>query len=134
MRHDGGRQRITWDGSDDIVYGGAAHRAEFGISDGLWWDGAGRRLAFSREDLRPIDAYPYADYEAQLQQRLTRLQKSIANARSLETAAELIVEHFLVIYGEIPNLSRALYEYATRSPRAAESKQLAERRPDSGVD
>ena len=59
-----GTHRVTWDGSPDIVYGGAAHRAEFGIVDGLWWDAAGRRLAFSREDMRPIDSYPYADYAA----------------------------------------------------------------------
>ncbi len=70
----------------------------------------------------------YAEYEVQLEQRLNRLRKSTGNARSLEAAAGLIVEHFLVTYGEIPNLSRALYEYATRSPAAAESRNLAERR------
>ena len=70
----------------------------------------------------------YAEYEVQLEQRLNRLRKSTGNARSLEAAAGLIVEHFLVTYGEIPNLSRALYEYATRSPAAAESRSLAERR------
>jgi len=70
----------------------------------------------------------YAEYEGQLQERLVRLQRSTANARSLETVAGHIVEHFVDTYGEIPNLSRALYEYATRSPRAAESRQLADRR------
>lgn len=59
-----GAQRVTEDGSEDLVYGGAAHRAEFGIVDGLWWDASGRRLAFSREDLGPIALYPYADYVA----------------------------------------------------------------------
>lgn len=60
---DGDTRRVTFDGRpQDIVYGGAAHRAEFGIKDGLWWDASGRRLAFSREDMRPIDVYPYADY------------------------------------------------------------------------
>ncbi len=53
---------LTEDGDTDIVYGGAAHRAEFGIKDGLWWDPTGRWLAFSREDQRPIDKYPYADH------------------------------------------------------------------------
>ena len=38
------------------------------------------------------------------------------------------MHHFIKMYGEIPNLSRALYEYATRSPKAAESKKLAKRR------
>jgi dipeptidyl aminopeptidase/acylaminoacyl peptidase len=55
-------RRLTFDGrAEDIVYGGAAHRAEFGIHDGLWWDPTGRFLAFSREDMRPIAAFPYAD-------------------------------------------------------------------------
>ncbi|MCA8942567.1 MAG: DPP IV N-terminal domain-containing protein [Planctomycetes bacterium] len=62
----GDLHRVTWDGKDgDIVYGGAAHRAEFGITDGLWWDPTGRWLAFSREDMRPIAIYPYVDYDTQ---------------------------------------------------------------------
>ncbi len=61
---DGRQRQISWDGSPDIVYGGAAHRAEFGIRDGLWWDDSGRRLAFSREDQRPIEPFPYADVAA----------------------------------------------------------------------
>jgi dipeptidyl-peptidase-4 len=61
-RPDGGLRRITWDGSEDIVYGGAAHRAEFGIRTGLWWDPTGRFLAWSREDQRPNALTPYADY------------------------------------------------------------------------
>src|SRR5690606_38289318 len=56
-------RRVTFDGRpEDIVYGGAAHRAEFGIHDGLWWDPKGERLAFSREDLRPIPRMPFADH------------------------------------------------------------------------
>ncbi len=70
----------------------------------------------------------YAEYEEQLQVRLARLEASTADARSLQEVAELIVLHFVDTFGEIPNLSRALYEYATRSPEAAESKKLAERR------
>ncbi len=68
----------------------------------------------------------YAEYEEQLQVRLTRLQESTADAGSLEELAELIVQHFVIMYGEIPNLMRALYEYATRSPKSSESKNLAE--------
>ncbi len=60
---DGSRRRITWDGSADMVYGGAAHRAEMGITDGLWWDPTGRFLSFSREDMREIAVYPYVDYK-----------------------------------------------------------------------
>ncbi len=58
---DGKARRVTFDGSQDIVYGGAAHRAEFGISKGLFWSADGRYLAFYREDQRPIDVYPYQD-------------------------------------------------------------------------
>ncbi|MBK8101477.1 MAG: DPP IV N-terminal domain-containing protein [Planctomycetes bacterium] len=57
-------RRLTWDGSADVVYGGAAHRAEFGIAGGLFWSPDGRRLAFYREDQRPIAAYPYQDLSA----------------------------------------------------------------------
>jgi AcrR family transcriptional regulator len=67
-------------------------------------------------------------YEVQLRESLIRLQESTAKARSLDAVAEQIVEHFVELYGTIPNLSRALFEYATRSPQATESKQLAQRR------
>lgn len=70
----------------------------------------------------------YAQYEEQLQSRLTRLQQSTTNALSLDEVAELVVQHFVDTFGEVPNLSRALYEYATRSPQAAESKKLARQR------
>ena len=58
---DGAQRRITWDGSEDIVYGGGAHREEFGIQGGLFWSPTGNRLAFYREDQRPIALYPYQD-------------------------------------------------------------------------
>ncbi|MFO1078818.1 MAG: prolyl oligopeptidase family serine peptidase [Planctomycetota bacterium] len=59
----GEKHQLTFDGTPDIVYGGAAHRAEFGITTGLWWSGNGRYLAFSREDQRPNGIYPYLDLE-----------------------------------------------------------------------
>ena len=61
---DGRVRQLTFDGSDDIVYGGAAHRAEFGIDRGLFWSPDGRFLAFYREDQRSIAAYPYQDLGA----------------------------------------------------------------------
>ncbi len=70
----------------------------------------------------------YAEYEQQLENRLARLRETTAAAGSLEEVAGLIVQHFVDTYGEIPNLSRALYEYATRSAKAAESKKFAARR------
>src|SRR5262249_54589152 len=61
---DGAARRITWDGSQDVVYGGAAHRAEFGIQGGLFWSPDAKRLAFYREDQRGIAPYPYQDLAA----------------------------------------------------------------------
>lgn len=61
---DGNARRITWDGSADVVYGGAAHRAEFGITGGLFWSADGKRLAFYREDQRAIAPYPYQNLDA----------------------------------------------------------------------
>lgn len=54
-------RRITFDGGPDIVYGGAAHRAEFGIGRGLFWSPDGRFLACYREDQRGVAAYPFVD-------------------------------------------------------------------------
>lgn len=55
--------RVTFDGkAQDVEYGGAAHRAEFGIQGGLFWDRSGDQLAFYREDMRAIAPYPYAEY------------------------------------------------------------------------
>lgn len=58
----GNPRQVTTDGTADIQYGTAAHRAEFGIQDGIWWNASGSAFAFSREDLRPITKYPYADH------------------------------------------------------------------------
>jgi dipeptidyl-peptidase-4 len=55
-------KKITGDGSKDVVYGGGAHRQEFGIHDGLWWSPDNRFLAFFREDLGPTARYPFVDH------------------------------------------------------------------------
>lgn len=57
-------RQLTFDGSPDVVHGGAAHRAEFGIDRGIFWSDDGRYVAWTREDLRPIDPYPYQDLAA----------------------------------------------------------------------
>ena len=57
-------RQLTFDGSADVDYGGAAHRAEFGIERGLFWSADGRFLAFSREDHRGVARYPYQDLAA----------------------------------------------------------------------
>ena len=61
LERGGRRRQLTFDGGPDIVYGDAAHRAEFGIERGLFWSDDGRFLAFYREDLRAITPYPYQD-------------------------------------------------------------------------
>ena len=58
---DGRVRQLTFDGNSDLVYGGAAHRAEFGIDRGLFWSPDSRFVAFYREDLRAITPYPYQD-------------------------------------------------------------------------
>lgn len=70
----------------------------------------------------------FGEYETRLERRLRDLRRSTAAASSLDDVAEHIVRHFVRMYGEIPNLGRALYEYATRSPEATESATRAKRR------
>ena len=70
----------------------------------------------------------YAEYEEQLERHLRRLRESTAKVKSLEQLVELIVQHFIDIRGEIPNLSRALYEYVMRSPDSAEALSIGAER------
>lgn len=62
MKPDGRTRRVTEGGFRDLKHGLSASREEFGIKDGMWWSKDGRRLAFFREDLRPIEPYPYIDW------------------------------------------------------------------------
>lgn len=55
-------QQLTEDGSREIVYGDAAYRREFGISQGLFWYEKGDRLAFYRIDQHPVKDYPLTNY------------------------------------------------------------------------
>ncbi len=61
-KRSGTEHRITSSGFKHLTHGVAVHRVEFGITDGLWWDPTGRRLAFYREDLRVVDPYPIVDW------------------------------------------------------------------------
>ncbi|MSR74914.1 MAG: S9 family peptidase [Planctomycetes bacterium] len=49
----------TEGGNADLTHGIEVHRVEFGIHDGLWFSPDGTRVAFYREDFKPVDAYPY---------------------------------------------------------------------------
>lgn len=70
----------------------------------------------------------YAEYQQQLQTSLVQLQDAVSQAVGMDAVAELAVQHFVDTYGEIPNLSRALYDHVTRSPREPESRNVADRR------
>ncbi len=58
---DNKEQKLTADGSRDIVYGQSVHRNEFGIDKGLFWSPNGMRLAFYRMDQSMVTDYPQVD-------------------------------------------------------------------------
>ena len=58
---DNKEQKLTTDGSRDIVYGQSVHRNEFGIDKGLFWSPNGLRLAFYRMDQSKVTDYPQVD-------------------------------------------------------------------------
>ena len=58
---DGKTVAVSTDGSDDLVYGQAVHRNEFGITKGTFWSPDGRKLAFYRMDQSMVPDYPQVD-------------------------------------------------------------------------
>lgn len=59
----GQKHQLSFDGTEDVILGGPAHRSEIGIVKGTFWREDGRFLAFYREDLRQIAKYPYQDVQ-----------------------------------------------------------------------
>ncbi len=56
-------KQITSDGDDDeIVYGQAVHRNEWGIEEGLFWSKDGKKLAFYRMDQSMVQNFPLPSY------------------------------------------------------------------------
>ena len=55
-------QKVTNDGSRDIVYASSVHREEFGIVKGTFWSNNGRKLAFYRMDQSMVTDYPIIDW------------------------------------------------------------------------
>lgn len=53
--------KLTDDGSREIVYGQAVHRNEFGIMKGIFWSNNGEKLAFYRMDQSMVTDYPQVD-------------------------------------------------------------------------
>ncbi|MEO0478495.1 MAG: prolyl oligopeptidase family serine peptidase [Planctomycetota bacterium] len=61
----GTARTLSDDGRDGFIeYGEAAHRSEFGIREGIFWSENSARVAFTREDFRPIELFPRADYDS----------------------------------------------------------------------
>lgn len=61
----GSTTQITFDaeeGSEDLVYGEAAHRVEFGIEKGIFWSPRGNKVAFYKIDQSMVTDYPLTDY------------------------------------------------------------------------
>jgi dipeptidyl-peptidase-4 len=54
--------QITTDGSENIVYGKAVHRDEFGIDRGIFWSPKGNYLAFYRMDQSMVEDYPIVNW------------------------------------------------------------------------
>ena len=52
---------VSTDGSNDLVYGEAVHRNEFGILKGTFWSPDGQQLAFYRMDQSMVPDYPQVD-------------------------------------------------------------------------
>lgn len=53
--------KISWEENEDIVFGQAVHRFEFGISKGTFWSPKGNLLAFYRNDQTMVTNYPLVD-------------------------------------------------------------------------
>jgi dipeptidyl-peptidase 4 len=54
--------KVTSDGSADIVYASSVHREEFGIVKGTFWSNNGKLLAFYRMDQSMVTDYPIIDW------------------------------------------------------------------------
>lgn len=63
VKSDDVNKQITTDGDDDnIVYGQAVHRNEWGIESGLFWSPDGKKLAFYRMDQSMVQNYPLPSF------------------------------------------------------------------------
>ncbi len=54
--------KVTQDGSKNIVYASTVHQSEFGITKGTFWSNNGKLLAFYRMDQTMVPDYPIIDW------------------------------------------------------------------------
>ncbi|MCD8318448.1 MAG: S9 family peptidase [Paraprevotella sp.] len=66
IQADGTRMPVSTDGSNDLVYGEAVHRNEFGIDKGTFWSPDGKQLAFYRMDQSMVPDYPQVDINTRI--------------------------------------------------------------------
>ncbi len=59
-------QAVSDESNEDIVYGQAAHRSEFGITKGTFWSPAGNLLAFYRVDQTMVTDYPLVNINTRI--------------------------------------------------------------------
>lgn len=58
----GTANKVTTDGTADIVYASSVHRDEFGIRKGTFWSNNGKVLAFYRMDQSMVNDYPVINW------------------------------------------------------------------------
>ncbi len=55
-------QKITTDGTENLIYGKPVHRDEFGITKGLFWNKTGKKLAYYKMDQSMVTDYPIINW------------------------------------------------------------------------
>ncbi len=61
-------RQVTYDGSDNIVYGMPAARNEFGTNSGTFWSPNGRYMALYKIDQTEVESYPLVQITAPIAQ------------------------------------------------------------------
>lgn len=70
----------------------------------------------------------YSNYEERLSKKISEFRANVAASDSLEELADLTADHFVARYGLTPNLSRAMFEFATRDPESARGRRHSDQR------
>ena len=70
----------------------------------------------------------FAENESRLARMIDGLKADALSAGSLNELTAIIADHVVDMFGENPNLSRALFEYATRHPESEEARAYSDKR------